>query len=266
VGRVLHYAEQLGWHPSEDALKLIVVAGNESADQDQEVPFAGVCKTLITRGVMINSIYCGPATDQIAPGWQEVARLADGQFACIDQDHGTIVVESPFDEQLAALSAAVNGTYIPFGARGQEGFANQAQQDANAQSLNSAAAAARAQTKGQALYVCSWDLVDACATGQVKLEEIDPADLPENMRQMTTDERAAYVGQVSRQRDEIKQQIESVSAQRRAYVAAEMKRQALDASKSLDDAVRRAVRDQARQKGLSFPEAPAPESTTSEAE
>jgi hypothetical protein len=263
---VLNYTEQLDWHASDDALKLVVVAGNESADQDQDVPFAGVCKTLITRGIMINSIYCGPATDNIAPGWQEVARLADGQFASIDQDHGTIVVESPFDEQLAVLSADINGTYIPFGAGGQAGEANQAEQDSNARTLNSAAAASRAQTKGQSLYFCSWDLVDACAAGQVKLEEVARADLPENMQKMTGDQRSAYVGEMGRRRAEIKEQIESVSKQRQAYVAAEMERQALDTTKGLDDAIRRAVREQARKKGLRFPEAEAPESATSETE
>jgi hypothetical protein len=266
VGRVLHSTEQLDWHPSDDALKLIVVAGNESADQDQEVPFRGVCKALITQGIMINAIYCGPAGDGIAPGWREVARLADGQFASIDQDHGTVVVESPFDEQLAGLSTAINRTYIPFGAGGRAGEANQAEQDANARNLNSAAAAARAQTKGQALYRCTWDLVDACAAGRVTLAEVRDADLPENMQTMTAAERAAHVEQMRQKRDAIKQQIESLSQQRQAYVAAEMQRRALDDSKGLDDAIRRAVREQARQKGLSFPEETAPQSATSSTE
>ncbi|MHC4211638.1 MAG: VWA domain-containing protein [Planctomycetota bacterium] len=266
VGRVLRYTEQLDWHPSDDALKLIVVAGNESADQDQDVPFRGVCKTLITQGIMINSIYCGPAGDRIAPGWQEVAHLADGQFASIDQDHGTVVVESPFDEQIAELSTAINRTYIPFGAGGQQGQANQAEQDFNARNLNSAAAAARAQTKGQALYHCAWDLVDACAAGQVKLAEVPEADLPQNMKTMTAEQRAAYLQEMGRKRGGIKQQIESLSQQRRAYVAAEMERQALDASNSLDDAIRRAVREQAQRKGLSFLQDTAPRSAASDTE
>jgi hypothetical protein len=266
VGRVLRYTEQLDWHPSHDALKLIVVAGNESADQDQDVPFRGECKTLITQGIMINSIYCGPATDQIAPGWQEVARLADGQYASIDQDHGTIVVESPFDEQLAQLSTEINRTYIPFGAGGQAGEANQAAQDANARKLNSAASASRARTKGQSLYFCSWDLVDACVSGQVKIEEVAAEDLPENLQKMNAAQRAAFVDEMGRQRDEIKQQIDSLSKQRQAYVAAEMKRQALDATKGLDDAIRRMVREQARRKGLSFPEDSAPLSAANDTE
>jgi hypothetical protein len=266
VGRVLSFAGQLDWNPSDDALKLIVVAGNEGADQDQQVPFPGVCRALIGRGIMINSIYCGPPTDAIAVGWQEVARLADGQFACIDQDEGTIVVESPFDEQLAALSTHINDTYIPFGAEGEQASLNQSAQDANAAGLNSAAAAARAQTKGKALYFCSWDLVDACASGQVNVEEVAAEALPETMREMSPQERAAYVEQMGQRRAAIKQQIDELGKKRDAYVQAEMQRQALDASKGLDDAIRRAVREQAEKKGMRFPEAekPAPESETPE--
>ena len=141
VGRVLQSAGQLEWDPSDRTLKLIILAGNESADQDQEAPFRDMCRKLIGNGIIINAIYCGSAADNIAPAWREVARLADGQFASIDQNQGTIVVETPFDEQLGALSTALNATYLPFGAGGAAGLANQSAQDANAAGLNSAAAA-----------------------------------------------------------------------------------------------------------------------------
>ena len=252
VGRVLQSSGQLDWHPSDDAFKLVVVAGNESADQDRDVPFRQMCKTLIGRGVMINSIYCGPAVDSIAPGWREVARLADGQFASIDQNHGTVIVETPFDEQLGTLSTALNATYLPIGARGASGLANQSAQDKNAESLNSAAAATRAQTKAQRLYHCSWDLVDACRAGQIKLEDVSIADLPEPMRGMTPAERKSYIDEQAAKRAQIQKQIAELTAKRQTFVQAEMKKMAVDDSKAFDSAIRRAVRQQAEAKGLEF--------------
>ncbi len=254
VGRVLQYAGQLDWHAGDDGLKLAVVAGNESADQDGEVPFREMCKALISRGIMINSIYCGPASDNIAPGWREVALLADGKFAAIDQNHGTIVVESPFDDQLAALSAAVNETYVPFGAEGERGLSNQTAQDTNASGLNSAAAATRAQTKASALYNCAWDLVDACRSGQVDLAELETEALPEAMKGMSAEQRAAYIEQMQQRRTEIQKQIAQLSEKREAFVRQEMKKQSADDSKSFDSAIRKAVREQAEQKGLRFEE------------
>ena len=69
--------------------------------------------------------------------------LADGHFASIDQDNGLVIIETPFDEELASLSAAVNDTYLPCGAAGVEGGSNQSAQDANASQLNSATVASR---------------------------------------------------------------------------------------------------------------------------
>ena len=194
VGRVLQKSLQaLDWTPSNDALKLIVVAGNEAANQDPDVDFRAVCRDAISRDIMVNSIYCGNPGDQLAPVWREVAMLADGKFAAIDKDNGTVVIETPFDEQLAALSASLNETYLPFGAQGGRGAWNQLQQDENAGKLNKAAAAQRAATKSSSNYHCGWDLVDACKAGDVDLAAVKPEELPEVMRDMAPEERVAHV-------------------------------------------------------------------------
>lgn len=252
VGRVLQYADQLAWSPSGDALKIVVVAGNESADQDREVPFQSMCQALVARGIMVNALYCGSPEDDVAPGWREVARLADGRYASIDHDHGTIVIPSPFDDRLAELNSALNETYLPFGARGEEGRTNQLAQDANAASLNSEAAASRCAVKAQGLYFCAWDLVDACDTGQVKLDEIEVDELPEAMQTMTGDQRRHYVEQTRLRRAEIKREIDQITAKRKAFVADEMKRRAVDDSNAFDGVLRRSIREQAAERGFQF--------------
>ncbi len=267
VGRVLQSAGQLDWMPSDSALKLILVAGNESADQDRDVPYGDMCRKLIGNGIMVNAIYCGPVADSLAPAWRQVAQLADGHFASIDQDNGTVVVETPFDGELAELSVAVNETYVPMGARGQTGLANQQAQDANAASLNSAAAATRAVTKAQSVYFCGWDLVDACRAGDVKIEELSADDLPEALRGMTVDERKAHVEELVRKRDEIQGRIKTLSDQRNAFIAEQMKDQGLDDSNAFDRVIRQAVRAQAVAKGFRFEDTtPQPEAAGGESE
>lgn len=259
VGRVVHYAStQLDWHPSDDTLKLIVVAGNESADQDQQMPFRDVCRDTIGRGIMINSIYCGDPADNIAPGWREVAKLADGQFASIDHNNGTVVITTPFDDQITELSAAVNETYLPVGEAGEWGRFNQTAQDANAVTLNSAASAARAQTKANALYNCSWDLIDACKMGQLKLEEVKEEDLPENMRSMTMEERRAYIDQMQEKRAGIQKQINDLGQQRQGFIDQRMREGGFDEDNSFDYVIRGAIRSQAETKGFKFKAIPRP--------
>lgn len=254
VGRVLNSAvTELEWHPSDDALKLIVVAGNESADQDRSFAFRDMATAAIHEGIMVNSIYCGNPADDIAPGWNEISKLADGHFATIDQNNGTVVIATPFDDDLATLSSAVNETYIAYGSNGAWNASNQARQDSNAVGLNSAAAASRAVSKSSGIYKCSsWDLVDACALADFSLAEVTEEDLPEFMKEMTLEEREAYIAEQGKKRQEIQAQIQTINVQRQAYIDAEMKKHSLDESNSFDAAIRSAIREQAGQKGFQF--------------
>ena len=256
VGRVLKSAgERLDWNASDDVLKLIVVAGNESADQDTTFNFRDVCKATISKGVMINSIYCGNLADDIAPAWKEVSMLADGHFACIDQNNGTITIATPFDEDLVSLSAAMNTTYIAYGAQGEWGTANQKEQDANASGIAPAVAAQRAVTKGGTMYCnAQWDLVDACKQKEFKIEDVKTEDLPEYMRAMTMEQRKAYVAEMDKKRADINTKVADLNAKRGQYVEAEMKKMAEAGDKSFDAAIRTAIRAQAASKGFKFEE------------
>lgn len=256
VGRVVQASlDQLTWSSDPNAMKLIVVAGNESADQDQEVPYRVACKHAIERGVMINSIYCGNPSDNLAPAWREVAQLADGQFHAIDKDHGNVVIETPFDAQLQALSTALNATYLPYGADGKRGAVNQVAQDQNCAGLNSQVIALRAVCKAGDNYSNStWDLVDACREQTVKLEELPAEQLPEAMRAMSVEERQKLVDEMQTKRNAVQVQIQELGKKRDAAVAEEMKKRALDPTKSFDFAVRQAVRQQAQQRGLTIEE------------
>ncbi|MCA9000882.1 MAG: VWA domain-containing protein [Planctomycetes bacterium] len=264
VGRVVDAATRdLDWSTDPNALKLIVVAGNESADQDPTIPFRDASKNAITAGIMVNSIYCGNPMDDIAPAWREVSLLADGNFASIDADNGMIVIDTPFDEELMALTASVNGTYIPWGEGGAAGCENQWVQDANNGSLNGNAIALRAQSKNSKLYVCSWDLVDATKNGQVKIEDVDRKFLAEELQGMNDEELAAHVEKMSQKRAEIQAQVTEVSAKREAWLAEERTKRNLDDSKALDRVMRDAIRSQAATKGIQFQD-PAPAATVTE--
>jgi len=258
VGRVLDRARTaLSWHEGSDTLRLIVVAGNESADQDQQVRYPDVCKRLIARGIMVDSLYCGNPADDIAPGWKQVALLADGHYAAIDQQQGTVTVSTPFDDRLTELSTALNGTYVPFGASGREGQERQSEADARALQEGKAVAASRANAKQSALYCNSWCLVDAVTNHLVKLEELDRSQLPEELREMTIDELRAYLEAKLEKRKEIQQQIAQLNAKRQEYVAQELAKAGSEQDRAFDAAVRGAIRSQAATKGFRFAEEPA---------
>ncbi len=246
-----------GGESNHDALRLVVVAGNESADQDQAVHFQDACRALIERGIVVNAIYCGNPADELAPAWQEVARRADGHFAAIDQQNGTVVIATPFDGELAALSAAINETYLAYGANAEVWAKNQVVQDQNAERCNSSTVAARACTKGGKLYCCEWDLVEQVKGGNVKLAEIKKEELPEKLRELALTEQQKCIDDAWTKRQGIQQKIQDVASKRDAHLAEEMKKRGVQDDGAFDRAIRDALRKQAESKGFVFPKEPA---------
>ncbi|MDH3629053.1 MAG: VWA domain-containing protein [Acidobacteriota bacterium] len=256
VARVLQAAvEQLAWTDSVDSIKLVFIAGNESAEQDKLVDLRSVALDALGKDLVVHAVYCGREQKPDAESWKVLAEMASGQFASINHRTAALLAETPFDGEMAELSTALNQTYVPFGEAGKGRLKIQTAQDENAQSLNAATAATRAQTKAGALYSQTWDVVDVLQSGQIELYEIDEAELPEVMREMTYAERESYIEQQFRKRQEIRQQILLLSAQRRDHVAGQAKKKGIDGSRTFDGVVRRAIRKQLSEKGFR-PESP----------
>ncbi|MBX3462735.1 MAG: VWA domain-containing protein [Planctomycetes bacterium] len=267
VARVVQTAlGELQWSPDPGALKLLFVAGNEAATQDPKVDTAAQSRAAIARGIVVNSIYCGDPADTLAPAWRELAKLADGQFAAIEKDNAVVIV-TPFDEQLAALSAAMNPTYVPYGAQREAWAQNQAAQDCNAASLNPAAAAQRCQTKASGLYAnAHWDLVDACDDPKFKLDDVQKADLPEALRALTVAELRAHIAAQKQKRSELRAKAEELGRQREAFVLAEQKKLGAKGEALFDRVVLAAVRLQAEAKGFRRRVDPPPVAPTGDVE
>ncbi|MGB2824524.1 MAG: vWA domain-containing protein [Phycisphaerae bacterium] len=254
VSRVVRAAtEELDWNMDKGTLRVIFVAGNEAATQDTTYPLQETCKAAASKGIIINTIFCGSDASGRKTGWEDAAKWADGRYAAIDQDRGTVVVNTPYDKKLAELGGELNRTYVTYGRAGEVGAAMQKAMDGKAAKLHPSAAAERTQSKASGLYVnTKWDLVDATRQGGVKLEDLAEAELPDEMKKMTPEQRKAHVEKQGRRRAEIQKEIQAVSAKRGDYVKKEMAKQGLSDKHSLDAALRAAVREQAERKDFKF--------------
>ena len=242
--------DSLQWSPERDALRIVFVAGNESAEQDPRLTIAQAAAAASRRGVVVNAIYCGADGNADARGWQRVATSTNGRYASIDQNAAAVAnVATPFDEQIAALNAELNATYIAFGAGGERGRANQAEQDGNAAAMSPAAAASRTVSKAGALYRADWDLVDAVESGKA-LAEIPAAELPAELQALQPQEREAFVREKAERRQDLQRRIGELAAARSEYIA-EQTRETAGAT-GLDAAILEGLREVAATKGFSF--------------
>jgi Mg-chelatase subunit ChlD len=242
--------DALQWSQDADALKIVFVAGNESAEQDPRLTLERATAEAARRGVVVNAIYCGGDGSADARGWQKVAASTNGMYASIDQNAAAVAqVTTPFDARLAALNDELNGTYIAFGSGGDRGRENLVAQDRNAAAMSPAASVSRVVTKAGALYRSEWDLVDALEQGQ-KLEEIPVEELPADLQALPPAEREAYVRDKAERRQGLQQEIGALAAERSQYLAEQSREQA--AERGLDTAIVEGIRAVAAAKGFSF--------------
>ena len=249
VGLALNKAiDGMNWSRDRDALRVIFVAGNESADQGpMSDDFHVAVRTARDRGIIVNALYAGNREQGVVEHWPEVAQGGEGNFSAIDPSRGTIQVATPQDKRLLKLNTSLNTTYMPYGQRGRDGLANQIAQDGNASRLGVESCSSRIVAKGGALYTnASWDLVDATLAEGFDWDAVPLADLPKELRSMTREQQVASVASMRKRRETIQLEIQRLSAEREAFI-----RNALAAdAKGVGDAMRQAIREQAKAKGF----------------
>jgi hypothetical protein len=232
-GRVIDCAtRQLTWSSSSKDVKCIFIAGNEPFTQG-DLDYREACKAAATKGITVNTIFCGAVEEGVQTNWQDGARLADGQFLSIDQNQQVAAAPAPQDKELTQLGAELNLTYLPYGQAKQreEALQRQAAQDANAAKAIAGVAAARVAVKASSMYRnADWDLVDALSEGKVKLENLKEEELPDSLRTLKPAERQAHVEKVAAERQKIQTKITKLNDARKVYLAEQEKRLRAQAS------------------------------------
>lgn len=242
--------KDLKWTKSNDDYKVIFIAGNEPFTQGS-VDYKSACKKAISKGIIINTIYCGSYDEGVQTSWKDGADLADGSYMNINQNQEVVHIDTPFDDELVQLGQKLNETYIAYGYEGDELKERQAEQDANANNISPSVMVERSITKGSGQYKNeSWDLVDAKKQGTVDLENIPKDQLPKEMQNMSVDERKAYVDKKSKEREKIQKEINKLDQQRRDYITKKIAENPED--NTLDAAMLKIIREQASNKNYKF--------------
>lgn len=246
-----HAVTHLEWSDRGDDLKIILIAGNEPFNQGG-VDFRDACRQAASKGIIVNTVFCGPHETGVDTSWREGALLADGSYMSIDHNQTVAHISAPQDDELARLSQEINTTYVAYGPLGSANSANQAAQDSNAASIHADVIAKRAAVKASHLYMNSkWDLVDAVKEDQNALAEIKQEDLPEELRGMTVEEQLRFIKQKQDERAGMQKQILELHQARNAFIAEEMKKLGGE-DKTLGAAMQKTVRDQAAAKQFTF--------------
>jgi hypothetical protein len=235
---------------TQQPLRVIVIAGNEPFTQgpvDFRRPSADACN----RGVIVNTVYCGDYTEGERTGWHAAAAIGRGAYLSINQNAPVAQLRCPQDDEILRLNNQLNETYIPYGAKGEAFKERQVAQDDANRDLSREAAVGRSAAKASRQYSNEhWDLLDAVEKKRVDIATLPSAELPASLAKLTIDERKDEVDRLRRQRDTLRDHIRTLAAERDRYLAE--CRHPQPGGDTLDAAMIRAIREQARRLGFTF--------------
>jgi Mg-chelatase subunit ChlD len=254
--------ERMSWSQDQSTYKVVFLVGDAPPHMDyqDDVKYPQIVAAAAAKGIVVNTIQCGSSNDTVAP-WRHIASLGGGRYFTVEQAGSAIAIETPFDARIATLAAELDGTRLYYGSPEQQA-AMASKVDATARLTEEASVAVRARrgafnvsAAGAANLLGERELVDDVASGRVDIAAVPPAELPAAVAALPVEQRRALVAQTAQQRDELKQEIAKLAAQRDAYIDAQVDA-AGGADASLDQQIYEAVREQAAPLGLEYEAGP----------
>jgi hypothetical protein len=172
----------------------------------------------------------------------------------IDQDRAVCHIPAPQDKKISDLGIELNKTYLGYGKLRQDAAAKQQVVDqAAAENKASGADVQRAVCKASHNYSnASWDIVDAVRDKKLDVASLAKDELPESLQGLKAEELKARIEEAAKQRATIQAEIATLNKEREAFVADEMKKQAEQGAKTLDQVLVETTRSQAAALGYSF--------------
>lgn len=215
----------LEWSQSTNDLKMIYIAGNEPFNQGN-VSFREVIPECLKDEIFVNTIYCGNREAGIREFWRDGAELGGGSFFHINSNEQIRHIDTPYDAQIRQYNDSLNSTYVGYGRMGREKKALQTSEDRNAASFGWANSAERSVAKSKSnMYLnYSWDIVDGLDQDVISLDSMKKEDLPEEMKNMTLEEKKAYVDSLATNRKRFQQNIQQLGEKRAVFIAEEQKK------------------------------------------
>ena len=263
VNKALNDAvNKMSWSQGEQAYQVVFLVGDAPPHMDyNEIRYPQIVASAMEKGIVINTIQCGNMPMTVEP-WSQIASLGHGSFFQVEQAGGAVAYSTPYDEEIATLAAKLDETRLYYGS--EEDKEKAASKVAATDKLNAhASVASRARrgvfnssVGGTANMLGENELVDAVASGDVALEDIEAEALPAALQPMAPEEQRVYVASLAEERSELKRQIQNLSADRDGFLEKKVE-EAGGRKDSLDQKLYDAVKEQGGKAGFEYEDGPA---------
>jgi Mg-chelatase subunit ChlD len=259
VNEALHDAiHKISWSQNPDSYKVVFLVGDAPPQMNypDDVKYPDTLAIAASKGIIVNTIQCGDM-QATTHHWQRIAALGQGRYFRVEQAGGGVAINTPFDAEIARLSAEIDGTRIYYGS--DEARAAMQERMVTAQRLHAeASTTARARRAGFMVSAPGFagaaeapELIDDVASGRVDAAEIAADALPPELRELSAEQRQALIASTAGIRAELDEQIRVLTRQRSEFIASALEARG-GATDSLDVQLFEAVREQAAEVGIAY--------------
>ncbi|WP_315836118.1 vWA domain-containing protein [Bradyrhizobium prioriisuperbiae] len=219
---------KMAWTEGADTTRVVFLVGDAPPHMDyqQDKKYPETLQVARQKDILVNAVLAGDARDTERV-WRDIAQRGNGRFIPIPQDGGELVViETPYDDEIIILQKEINGTVIPYGPK-----ALQNRVELKKRQLSEVAAAAPSSASDMASYINKrskvsseavtgdGDLVSDIANGRQKLSSVKDDELPDALRTLAPEQRAAAVEKNTAQRKQLNEKLAALVMKRDKYVA-----------------------------------------------
>ncbi|NNG01577.1 MAG: VWA domain-containing protein [Desulfobacteraceae bacterium] len=250
---------KITWSRAPATYRVIFLVGDAPPQMNyrNDINYAESCRLAAAHDIVINTIQCGNLA-QTAPVWQEIARRAGGEYFQVAQSGSAVLYDTPYDGEIAGLSAKLDATRLYYGAPGER--AKMTAREADARKIYTEAALS-AQAKrtvfnskkaGSKNFLGHQELVNDVASGKVQIEALDEAELPEELQGRSTAEISARLRELADQRRQLQARINDLGKKRQVFIKDLVQKESDKGVNSLDAKIYRCIQNQAAGKNLEY--------------
>lgn len=201
VNQALHEAvTRTVWSRSASVYRVIFLVGDAPPHMDyqNDIKYRESCRLAANKNIIINTIQCGNM-QPTRPIWQEIAKLANGEYFQVAQAGSAVLYDTPYDKEIAGLSRKLDDTRIFYGSAAymREIESRKDKADEIYEAATPSAVAKRAifnsKASGEKNFLGKKELVLDVETKGIDLSKINKEELPDALQEMDKDEINDYI-------------------------------------------------------------------------
>jgi len=255
---------KFAWDSSLNTYKTVFLVGDcpPHMDYGNDIKYPVSCTQAKQRDIVLNTILMG--NNHVAKKiWREIASCSRGSYTEVNMKANDIRVNTPYDSVISTLSDQLDDTRIYYGDEKEKLISSEKMSKTKyiTGSVKANVKAQRAEynsTKvGKKSYYGNKELLEGYREKKVVVEDIKKDELPEEMKNMTSDQKTKFVEEKLAKRDSLNKELQKVTKLRQEYIEKDFKtRKTEDVEGSFTNQIYKSIQKQTEKKNIHLKEKP----------